>query len=221
MRNLMYVSALGLFLSASALPFALTAQENSWLVGIVVGNSFSDLSPENEILGNAIRTGANLGVRVAHRLNDHLVIQANALYEKKGHDWSSSLTDVNGQPIRIEEKSYVDYAVLPVTIQWRFGKEKLQYGPYLGAYAATWLRQEKILVETEQGSDPIEYAFRKADWGAVGGFGLEYKPKGNFSLSLEGRYNLGLADVSALPAEKANFRSVAWLLGVNYVFGKG
>lgn len=219
MRNLFFMSALGVFLSTFTLSSDLTAQA-SWSAGFVVGNSFSDLYPENEILGDAIRSGSILGIRVAHRLNDHLVIQANALYEKKGHNWSVTFTDANGQEVRMEEKSYVDYAVLPVTLQWRFGKGRLQYGPYLGAYAATWLRQEKILVVASPGTDPVEYPFRKADFGLVGGFGLEYDLRKNFSLSLEGRYNHGLADVSALRGEAPNFRSFAWLLGVNYAFGK-
>ncbi|MFM9951514.1 MAG: outer membrane beta-barrel protein, partial [Saprospiraceae bacterium] len=112
-----------LSLCALTVPFSLKAQL-SWSGGLALGPNFSNIRHDNRILDSEVKPGFSLGLRVACHPGDRLVIQAEALIERKGSQLETILTDIEGNPISemATAKNNFDYLVFPLTVHWRFGK---------------------------------------------------------------------------------------------------
>jgi hypothetical protein len=112
-----------------------------------------------------------------------------------------------------------DYIQVPVLIKLNV----IPVGPIrpfiaVGGYGSYLLRAKGVSViggvsEETDLADMIQ----KYDYGAVGGAGVAFRLPG-ISLSVEGRYNLGLANVAknALPGESMKNRSVMALVGIGF-----
>jgi len=112
-----------------------------------------------------------------------------------------------------------DYIQVPLLLKVRV----IPAGPvrpvvYAGGYGS-YLLKAKGLMTSPSGSDSedITDSFQRYDYGVVGGAGLEFKLPG-VMLSVEGRYNYGLANIVKNPSagESGKNRSMMALVGISF-----
>ncbi|MEN6560077.1 MAG: porin family protein [Acidobacteriota bacterium] len=112
-----------------------------------------------------------------------------------------------------------DYIQVPLLLKVRV----IPAGPvrpivYAGGYGSYLLKAKGIMTSpTASDSEDITDTFQRYDYGVVGGAGLEFKLPG-IMLSLEGRYNYGLANIIKDPGESdsAKNRSMMVLVGIGF-----
>lgn len=222
MRHLLFMSALGSFLSALLTPFALCAQL-SWSGGLVLGTNLSSTRTELEGFSNKDKFGYVIGLRLGCHPGDRLLIQAEALLERKGSRMEVLLEGEGGVPSKALAKNHFDYLVFPLTVQWRFGHGNFRYGPYAGGFVAKLIRETDTL---QQGRNFISSAenttlFRQSDAGVIAGFGADWALGKTLAFTLEARYNLSLT--SHLPEFskiESNHQSLALMAGMRFILGQ-
>lgn len=222
MRHSYFIYALSL--CALTIPFSMTAQL-SWSGGLALGPNFSNIRHDNHVLDSEVKTGYSLGLRVACHPGDRLVIQAEALIERKGSQVETILTDIEGNPISemSAAKNNFDYLVFPLTVHWRFGKGKFRYGPYAGAYVAKLIRQTFVFpLEGEDFRQDRTDFFQKSDAGIIGGFGAGWALDEMISLNLEARYSIGWKNfqLETTSVDRTWHRSLALLVGLDFYIGQ-
>jgi len=205
---------------ALIIPFISNAQL-SWSGGLALGPNFSNIRHDNHILDSEVKTGYSLGLRVACHPGDRLVIQAEALVERKGSQLKTTLTDIEGNPISemATAKNHFDYLVFPLTVQWRFGKGNFRYGPYVGAYVAKLIRQTFVFpLQGERFAQDRTDFVQKSDTGAIVGFGAGLALDEMISLNLEARYSIGWRNfqLETTSVDRTWHRSLALLTGLNF-----
>lgn len=201
------VVALAALCVAAVLPQALSAG-----VGIKGGLSLSKYSySAAEPMPFAMQnlTGLVGGVYFNMGLGP-LSFQPEVLYARMGMKYSFEGATIEYQ---------TDYIQVPLL----FKVSVIPAGPirpvvYAGGYGS-YLLNAKGVMTSEEGSDSgdLDEMYQKYDYGLVGGAGVEFKLPG-IKLSLEGRYNLGLANVlkEAEAGESLKNRSIMVLLGVGF-----
>jgi hypothetical protein len=117
------------------------------------------------------------------------------------------------------DKYQLDYIHVPVLLKLRV----IPAGPvrpivYAGGYGSYLLKAKGVMTaeglsETEDRDD----MFEKLDYGLLGGAGLEFKLPG-VTLSVEGRYNLGLVNIlkDVEEGDSAKNRSIMALVGIGF-----
>ncbi|MDZ4679360.1 MAG: porin family protein [Saprospiraceae bacterium] len=211
-----------LCLCALILPFTSTTQ-CSWSGGLVTGLNVANIRHDNEALSSNPKLGFLLGIRVACHPSDRLVIQAEALIERKGSQVETTLTDIEGNPISemTTAKDHFEYLVFPLTVQWRFGSGNFRYGPYAGAYVAKLIRQTFVFtLEDESFRQDRTDFFQKSDAGMVIGLGAGWALDDMLSLNLEARYNHGLTyfQPAVLSSDRTRHQSLALMAALQFTF---
>lgn len=139
-------------------------------------------------------------------------VQPEILYTRMGAKYADAVED-----FRLEYR--FDYVQVPVLLKFNI----VPAGPirpflYGGGYGAYLLKAEGFMQmgEDSETADLIE-DLQRYDYGIVGGGGLAFKLPG-ISLSVEGRYNLGLANIMKDPSEGESLknRSIMVLVGVGF-----
>jgi hypothetical protein len=139
-------------------------------------------------------------------------VQPEILYTRMGAKFADEVED-----FRLEYR--FDYVQVPVLLKFNI----VPVGPirpffYGGGYGAYLLKAEGFMASGEESetADLIE-EFQRYDYGVVGGGGLAFKLPG-LSLSVEGRYNFGLANIikDPLEGESLKNRSIMVLVGVGF-----
>jgi hypothetical protein len=113
----------------------------------------------------------------------------------------------------------LDYVQVPLLLKIRV----IPAGPvrpivYAGGYGSYRLKAKGVMTNgTDTETADLDDTFQKYDYGVLGGAGLEFKLPG-ILLSVEGRYNLGLANVIKDPGEgeSGKNRSMMVLVGVGF-----
>ncbi len=139
-----------------------------------------------------------------------LSFQPEILYARMGMKYSFEGATVEYQTNYIQVPLLLKVSVIPAG--------PIQPVVYAGGYGS-YLLSAKGVMTSEEGSDSgdLDDMYQKYDYGLVGGAGIEFKLPG-VKLSLEGRYNLGLANVwkDAEEGESLKNRSIMVLLGVGF-----
>jgi hypothetical protein len=139
-------------------------------------------------------------------------VQPEVLYTRMGAKYADEVED-----FRLEYR--FDYVQVPVLLKFNI----VPAGPirpflYGGGYGAYLLKAEGFMQmgEESETADIIE-DLQRYDYGVVGGGGLAFKLPG-ISLSVEGRYNYGLANIIKEPGdgESMKNRSIMVLVGVGF-----
>jgi hypothetical protein len=139
-------------------------------------------------------------------------VQPEILYTRMGGKFADEVED-----FRVEYR--FDYVQVPVLLKFNI----LPAGPvrpflYGGGYGAYLVKAQGFMASGEE-SDTADLTedFQRYDYGGVVGGGLAFKLPG-ISLSVEGRYNLGLANIIKEPieGESAKNRSLMVLVGVGF-----
>jgi hypothetical protein len=136
--------------------------------------------------------------------------EADALYVRMG--FKTSVEDAT-----MEDR--LNYIQVPVMLKVKV----IPAGPirpfiFAGGYGSYLLNAKGVMTSSE-GSDSgdITDMWQRYDYGAVGGVGVTFKLPG-LTLSAEGRYNLGLANIAkdVEEGESAKNRSIMFLVGVGF-----
>jgi hypothetical protein len=201
------VVALAALCVAAVLPQTLSAG-----VGIKGGLSLSKYtytSPDPMPFAMENLTGLVGGVYFNMGLGP-LSFQPEILYARMGMKYSFEGATIEYQTNYIQVPLLLKVSVIPA-------------GPirpvvYAGGYGS-YLLSAKGVMTSEEGSDSgdLDDMYQKYDYGLVGGAGVEFKLPG-VKLSLEGRYNLGLANVlkEAEGDVSLKNRSIMVLMGVGF-----
>ncbi len=114
---------------------------------------------------------------------------------------------------------HMDYVQVPVALKIKI----LPAGPirpfvFAGGYGS-YLFKARGVMKSSAGSESADVGdiFQKYDYGVVGGAGVEFKLPG-LTVSAEGRYNLGLANIVKNPGpdESGRNRSLMALVGIGF-----
>jgi hypothetical protein len=189
---------------------ALVPQTLSAGVGIKGGYSWSKFSPSEPppfTLGNlsyfvgGIYFNINMGF---------LSLQPEVLYTRMG-----ARAEEAGDSLEYR----FDYIQVPVLLKINV----IPAGPVrpfiaVGGYGSYLLKAKGVMVVggvTEE--EDLSDTFQKYDYGAVGGAGLAFHLPG-ISITVEGRYNLGLANILKDPSEGeyVKNRSIMALVGIGF-----
>ena len=139
-------------------------------------------------------------------------VQPEILYTRMGAKISDEVED-----FRLEYR--MDYVQVPVLLKLNI----VPAGPirpflYGGGYGAYLVKAEGFMqMGGEIDTADLIDDFQRYDYGVVGGGGLAFKLPG-ISLSVEGRYNMGLANIikDPLEGESLKNRSIMVLVGVGF-----
>ena len=141
-------------------------------------------------------------------------VQPEILYTRMGAKIEEVIED---EPFSLQYR--FDYVQVPVLLKFNI----IPAGPvrpflYAGGYGA-YLLKAKGVMEGGGESDEADITenFQRYDYGVVGGAGLAFKLPG-LSVSVEGRYNYGLANIvkDPLEGEAAKNRSIMALVGIGF-----
>ena len=139
-----------------------------------------------------------------------LAFQTEVLYARMG---------LKGLATDAQMEYRLDYVQVPVMLKVRV----IPAGPvrpvvFAGGYGSYLLNAKGVMV-TPTGSDSadLDDVFKKFDYGVLGGAGLEFKLPG-ILLTIEGRYNLGLANIGKDLDEGVSIknRSIMVLAGIGF-----
>ena len=111
----------------------------------------------------------------------------------------------------------LDYIQVPVLLKIRV----IPVGPvrpivYAGGYGSYLLNAKGVMTSGGvSDSADLDEMFQKYDYGIVGGAGVEFKLPG-VMLSVEGRYNFGLANIATGEGAEGKNRSMMALVGIGF-----
>jgi hypothetical protein len=136
--------------------------------------------------------------------------EADALYARMGMKGT-----IEGSTVEYR----MDYIQVPVMLK----VSVLPAGPirpfvYAGGYGSYLLKANGVMTTSEgSSSEDLGDMFQKYDYGAVGGVGIAFKLPG-VTVSAEGRYNLGLANIAknTEAGESVKNRSIMALVGIGF-----
>ncbi|SEI56894.1 Outer membrane protein beta-barrel domain-containing protein [Dyadobacter sp. SG02] len=203
-------------------------------LGLKGGANFSTLVTENSNIDNfKTRVAPNFAVVFNYRLSPAFSIQAEPGFSGRGGVFRPQqgppIVIVPGAPRQVVEKGAIKigYFELPLLAQYRPRlTEKLEAiisaGPELRyragsrkeeATISTYVNDEKIGTVKHTESYSGDDAGSAFDIGAVAGAGLAY-PIGRLKVFVEGRYHLGLRNLSNRDDVKVHNRGASAVLGV-------
>jgi hypothetical protein len=194
------------------------AQESKFLAGIEGGPSNTFLRG-NEILKKWHQpdTRFTAGVFFQFNFRKFFSVRTGALYQDKGSVIKGPFPDGKSETIGT---SHFQYLSIPLLLRATFGKKIIYFvnaGPSLECLLSAWNQIEMAPAHRENLPD-----FNTVDFGLTGGIGIGVPLCHSILISLEARNNLGLTNISQLPAGDGGSiktNSAALLIGISKKFG--
>lgn len=129
-------------------------------------------------------------------------VKSNLFFESKGSGGIMPLFDDQGFPIGIYNiQTNLSYVTIPLLLDYHFGEKfrfDLNMGPFLGVlFSQKTVYTEPVTGETieEKGTS----SFIPWDGGLVLGSGFRYGINRRITLSLDGRFNIGMTNIISRP----------------------
>lgn len=196
----------GLFTAGQA-----AAQDVS--VGVKGGINISDMDVSGDAVDIATdtKTGFIAGGWLNVGIGDYFGIQPEFLYSQKGFE-DADVADA---------KAKLDYFEVPVLFQLMIPVENspvrpmLYAGPAISFEATCEVEEGETTTDCADLAEPIET--KSTDFGAVFGAGLGFDV-GQALVTIEGRYNLGLADINDVADDTTELKNRAFsiMAGVGF-----
>ncbi len=170
-------------------------------MGVMAGIGFSKLAFSPAIPGSSEhirnRIAPNFGIFMALSLSRRLNLQPELLFVQKGYKLDSI-------PVRIS------YLEVPILLRMNFMADAA-VSPHLfaGPYVA-------IKLGTRIGDVGAIEGIRLFDSGLAVGIGTRYRLNGDIALTLNGRYDLGLIDISRGEGHRLRTRQLSVFLGAAF-----
>jgi hypothetical protein len=185
----------------SAILFSIETTNAQVGIGVKGGLNLSKLSFKEDAasgLTNKFLLGGAGGLVFNFKANDLFSLQPELLYSSQGTELGATLFGVG-----FSMKTIFNYFQLPVLAKLSFGSENVRgfvnAGPYVGYLLSAKVKSSAMGQEEEEKidfSDPsTKESANRFDFGIAGGLGVAFKV-GPGDIFVEGRYNLGLLDIS-------------------------
>jgi hypothetical protein len=164
------------------------AQSSNVQFGLKAGANLSALKTGDQLSDH--KPGYYVGGLAHIHLSKHFALQPEAVYSSQGAEYSTSKTKLN-------------YVNVPVLGQYMFGNGlRLQTGPQVGFLTSA---------KTKNAGEEISIKNSMKDTDFAWSFGTSYLTK--LGLGIDGRYTLGLRDISK---NAAGTKGKVWQLGLFY-----
>jgi hypothetical protein len=211
-----------MYLKSTALIFLLACKISFSQVrkvfGINAGVNYSSLRWEGDEFGYESEVGFLTGVKFSYYVQDRLSLKVELNYERKVVARKLPISVSNGGVFlfssEVEYRFKHDYLVLPVLMQYDFGKKNPFYvnlGPNLG-----YILNVDRSIDGVEGSEDITPFFNSFELGFSAGIGKTFSMDKYNVLFVEIRNNLGLTSISDGSSIKTN--SLNFILGWNFNF---
>jgi hypothetical protein len=185
-----------------------------WSVGGKVGTTFSNYktqTPWKEVSN----MGFDIGVTGFKQIKPNWGLNLELHYIQKGyyHKICNDITD-QLQANYLEVPVMIDYTIVVPSLQnW---KTHLN----LGVYAAYWMSGKYKMKGFDTSSEEFDFEKNDAsrfDFGPNGGARIEYLLKGNSSLSLDFRYEMGVIDLQKKINDNTKNTNRTMIVGLSYM----
>jgi hypothetical protein len=189
------------------------SQAQLWHVGAHAGVSFSNYKSKTP-WKESLNTGAAFEVIAFKQVNSNFGYRIALGYVQKGyfHKICNDITD-QLKASYIEVPFMVDYTfIIPAMKNWKAHING-------GAYTAYWMSAKykmKGFDETDENFDFKKSKATRFDFGPTAGGRIDYILK-NGNLSLDFRYELGLADLQKLHNDDTKNTNRAFIIGLTYM----
>jgi hypothetical protein len=171
---------------------AVFAQHSNVQFGVKAGANFASL--KNDVTTTDSKTGLNIGGLAHIHLSKSFAVQPEVVYSMQGGDFG------NGT------KSKLGYINVPILGQYMFGEGfRVQTGPQVGILTNSSFKNGNTEVD-------VDNTIKTADLGWA--FGASYITKEG--IGIDGRYNLGLTDISK--SNNSDLKNRVWQVGLFYQF---
>jgi len=193
------------FIAASAGAYA----QAQFAIGIKGGPNFSNLNVSDPGATYKARTGWHAGGFVLMKFSK-IGIQPEILFSQQGSKIKVNSNDLNAN------YSYIN---IPIMVKlYTVAGINLQAGPQFGFLTKAESDYNPVTGEPINSTQDFKNAYKKSDVSLAMGVGWDLP----FGLTIDGRYNLGLSDVSDQAAYET--KNQVWQISVGYKlikFGKG
>lgn len=129
-------------------------------------------------------------------------IRTNLFFESKGAEGIMPLYDRTGMPLGIfTVKSKLNYLTVPLLLDLHFG-EKFRFDVNMGPFIGLLIGHKTVYKEPVTGEAIIDKgtsSFIPWDGGLVLGSGFRYGINRRITLSLDGRFNIGMTNIVSRP----------------------
>jgi hypothetical protein len=171
---------------------ALFAQHTEVQFGIKGGLNLANFNDADSRNTDA-KTGFHIGGLAHIHLSKSFAVQPEIMFSAQGAEYANGM------------KSKLNYINIPVLAQYMFADGfRLQTGPQLGILTSAENKINNVEVDVDDATKKTDIAWS---------FGLSYIT--HMGIGFDGRYNLGLTDISK---NDADLKNRVWQLGVFYQF---
>lgn len=179
--------------------------------GLIGGASFAKLSVDTDSkigIKRPIRSGFSLGGILEVQISKRYSIYLEPIYAEKGSE-----TDLPSPGDDLDNTLELNYLLFPIHLKVRFNYGKVNpyifAGPYLG-YAS---KLQMVMKNTDEVID-VKDEFRRSDLGVDIGAGTEIQVVKKLFIAVDGRYSIGLRDISAGSLSNFKNRGILVLAGI-------
>jgi hypothetical protein len=185
--------------AACVVAFVFAAQAQEVKFGVKAGVNFSSLTGDVEDVSAS--TGLHVGGLVELKLTDKFSIQPEVLYSMQGAEESETYSEtVFGTTVTYKEEAKIKLGYINVPIVAKYYVTEglsLELGPQIGFLVNAESEYTSSasgggMSESESETIDIKDSTKSVDFGLVGGVAYDL-PMGLF---FQGRYNLGLSDIT-------------------------
>lgn len=190
-------------------------------VGAKAGLSLGKLSGDALPSGLENRTGFLAGGALGIDLMPMFTVEVNALYSQKGTKFSETISGIG----TVESKIKLDYIEVPVLATVNIPVTGAPVSPRVYAGPAVAFEASCKLAESGAGLDVSadcgsDLPRKKVDFGAVFGAGANF-PAGPGAVTVDGRYNLGLANLNDTAGSSETAKTRTWQFLAGYMVHLG
>lgn len=202
------------------IPFLSFSQEKQKIsVGVVISPSLTNIRGTNFLPKYYEKTlGYLIGASFNYTINNTISLQTDLSFERKGAvlnvEGTNSQGAYEGQGFKAH--SNFDYLTIPLLARATFGS-KVKFFINAGPFVGFLISQKETTKASGFPTSKIDYTslYQCLDAGITAGVGLSVPMNERFSVSLEGRNNLGLVDINKYSGSVMT-NSTNFLIGVVY-----
>lgn len=201
------------------IPFLSFSQEHRFSIGVTASPTLTSTRGTSSFVKyEESKMAFSFGATFNYKIHRNFSLQADLSFERKGSvqhiEESKSQGYYEGTSFKVNNN--FDYLTLPLLARATFGN-KVNFFVNAGPFVGFLLRQEEVRTAEGFPTDRINYTdvYKRFDAGITIGAGVLIPIKERFSISFEGRNNLGLVDIEK-PSSTLKTNSVNLLFGLVY-----
>lgn len=213
-----------LFFAAALLLSTITySQQNRITLGVEGGISVANLSTDDTNYKDVFesRTGYAAGLAFQYNFPKVLSLRTGIMYELKGTFFPTDSASAAANPsATVDALQQIDYLTVPLLLRATFGN-KINFFINGGPYWAMLLKRTLIFeAAANYAGEEVDLTddTEKTEFGISAGLGVSAVFNERIVISIEGRNNLGMTDISS-GSDELKTRTILILAGVAFKFG--